>query len=340
MQYFNQLILSSIQYSASHIYFIPNTPPAIKTLGRIEFLQLKNCSTIEIEKIIESVLTEEAYNLCKSKNYFTTTLNFNQEYQLNIHIIRSISQIKMVIQINKKTSYSLSELNIPIELLKTISSASKGLIIVTGAPHHNKDITINALLDEINNNQKKHVLIFSNDNAFHKTSNKSIISSYNLSQVNFEFIKNQSADIVILGCINSTELIHIANNCIAIGTLVIALVDAVSVTYAIEKIISLFPHRQSGLNTLSYHLLGIMLQVFITSKIHNNSLYLYDFIKCNSKVQNLIQEDKLQQINSSNIKNKINELIEQNKLTYHDVQIILSNLSNTQFFYDTHYDIF
>ncbi|UTO56120.1 twitching motility protein PilT [Neoehrlichia mikurensis] len=314
-------------------------PPAIKTLDRIEFLQLKNYSTTDIENIIASLLTKENYNICKSQSNFTTTIDFNQEYQLNVHILRSTLQIKIVIQINKKFFYSLSELNVPFELLQAISSPSKGLIIVTGAPHHNKDVVINALLDEINNNQKKHVLIFSNNSTFYKRPNKSIISLYNLSQANFEFIKNQSADIVILSNIKSADLMHVANSCVAIGILVIILVDAISVIYAIEKIISFFPHRKSSLNTLSHYLLGIMLQVYITSKIHHNSLYLYDFIKCDSKIQTLIQEDKLQQINCNMI-NTINKLIEKNKFTYHDVQITLSNLSNTQLFYDIHHEIF
>ncbi|MGN7619049.1 MAG: hypothetical protein ACTJLM_04075 [Ehrlichia sp.] len=214
-----------------------------------------------------------------------------------------------------------SELEKELDIM--INKLPKGLLLFTGNTYNSSNHTIPLILQEINNNQKKHIVIFSDNNVSIPKSNNSLINTYNLSQAEPTFIKNQAADIILLGNFNSINLIQTAIICINMGLPVIAFIDAISCSCALESIAVLFPHKKSILSILSTHLIAIITQVFINRTPYSDGLYLYDITECNATIQQYIKEDKLLEIKNSGIIKKINQLIDDHQIHYHDVQEIL-----------------
>ncbi|KJV65832.1 MULTISPECIES: pilus assembly protein PilT [Ehrlichia] len=328
MLLFKQLIQSSIGYSSDYLYLTSNNPPAIRRYNNIKFLQIKSLYRQEIEEIIKSILKAEEYNIYLAQGFFNTTLNFNKSYQLHIHISHTTQSVKIIVDIIKNEFTAAPEFE--KELHKIISLYSKGLLLLTGNICNSNILSF--MLNQINNNQKKHVLIFSNDQVLIPKSNKALISIYNLSEAEPTFIKNQAADIVFFSNFNNVNLVRTAIMCINMGLLAIAFTDAISCLCALEGIIVLFPHRESILKILSTHLIAIITQVFINNTSSDN-LYLHEIIECDTTIQKFIIEDNLPEIKNSGIIKKINQLIEKNQIHYHDVQNILKNLSNTNQLY-------
>ncbi|AHX04249.1 P-loop NTPase family protein [Ehrlichia japonica] len=328
MLLFNQLIQSSIGYSSDYLYLTPNNPPAIRRYNNIEFLQTKSLPTQEIEEITKSILKTEEYDTYLAQGFFNTILNFNNSYQLHIHISHTTPSIKIIVDIIKNELIAAPEFE--KELHRIISLYSKGLLLFTGNICNSNILSF--ILNHINNNQKKHVLIFSNDQVSIPKSNKALISIHNLSQAEPTFIKNQAADIVLFSNFNNVNLVRTAIMCINMGLLVIAFTDTISCLCALEGIIVLFPHRESILKILSTHLVAIITQVFINNAPSDN-LYLYDIIECDTTIQKFIIEDNLSEIKNSGIIKKINQLIEKHQIHHHDIQSILKNLSDTNQLY-------
>ena len=327
MLLFNQLIQSSIGYSSDYLYLIPNNPPAIRKYHNIEFLQTKSLSSLEIEEIIKSILKVEEYNTYKTQGFFNTTLTFNNSYQLYIHISYNNQDVKLIVNIIKNEPIVKSEFEKELDIM--INKLPKGLLLFTGDTYNSNNYTLPLILQEINNNQKKHTLIFSDNNVPIPKANKSLINIYNLSQADPMFIKNQAADIILLSNFNNINLIQTAIICINMGLPVIAFIDAISCSCALESIAILFPHKKSILSTLSTHLTAIVTQIFINRAPYSDSLYLYDITECNADIKQHIREDKLLEIKNSGIIKKINQLIDDHQIHYHDIQEILKKLSDT-----------
>ncbi|AAZ68276.1 pilus assembly protein PilT [Ehrlichia canis] len=327
MLLFKQLIQSSIGYSSNYLYLTPNNPPAIRRFNNIEFLHTKSLLKEEIEEIIKSILKAEEYKIYMAQKFFNTTLNFNDSHQLYIYISHTSQSFKITVDI------IINELTLAPEfekeLNRIISIYSKGLILFTGNICNTN--TLLSILHQINNNQKKHVLVFTNNKMSIQKANKALISIYNLSQAESTFIKNQSADIVLFSNFNNINLVNTAIMCINMGLSVIAFTDTISCSCALEGISALFSHKKSILKILSTHLVAIITQVFI-NKVSIDNLHLYEIIECDTTIQQFIREDNLSEIKNSGIIKNINELIEKHQIHYHDVHNILKNLSDTKLF--------
>lgn len=324
MEYFKQLVASSIQHNASHLYCVVGQPPAIKRLGHIEFLQVRKIDQNDITSILSAVLSAEAQAKFDSDGEIGVNVEFDETHFLNIHAARDVSKpgsaAKVTVHIRELVFPS--EDDIPQELVRIATYAPRGVILLGGAAHHNKNYTIECLLHKIGTTQKKHILTFGMEAEFLPRSDNSIISTYDASQANFDFITKQAADIVVFAELNS-NLISVVHRCVTTGMLVIAAVDAVSTSCMLERVLTLFPDMESGINFLASHVLGATLQVLLMRK---PCVYVYDFIMFDNKVKETIRSGNVAQIENSDIIAKINMLIEENKLTHSDAQPVLAHL--------------
>ncbi|MCU7612460.1 twitching motility protein (pilT) [Anaplasma capra] len=325
MGYLKQLVASSVQHNASHLYCVVGQPPAIKRLGHIEFLQARKIEKEDIENIISGVLPTEAQAALHSTGEASTSTAFDETHSLSIHAARDISrpESETKITICIKELVLPSEGDVPQELICTVMSASRGVILLGGAAHHNKDATVRFLLHKIASTQRKHILTFGFGAIAPAGSSNSIISSYSLSQANFSFIKNQAADILAFPELDH-NLARIARDCAATGILTIAAIDSVSTPCMLERVIALFPDRTSGINFLSSHVLGTVMQALLTK---GPCIYIYDFIKFEDKVREVINSGNTALVEDSGMVEQINKLIDENKLTYSDAQPILAHIA-------------
>ncbi|MFV9923963.1 MAG: twitching motility protein (pilT) [Anaplasma ovis] len=324
MEYLKQLVASSIQHNASHLYCVIGQPPAIKRLGHIEFLQVRKIDQSDIKSILSAVLSAEAQAKFDSDGEVSVNFEFDETHFLNIHVARDISRLES----EAKVTIFIRELalpsedDVPQELVRTAAYVSRGVILLGGAAHHNKNYTIEFLLHKIGTAQKKHILTFGMEAESVPKSDRAIISAYDTSQANFDFIKKQAADIVVFAELNS-NLVSVAHSCVTTGMLVIAAIDAVSTACMLERVLSMFPNMESGINFLASHVLGATLQVLLARK---PCVYVYDFITFDNKVRETIRSGNIELIENSDIVEKISKLIEENKLTHSDAQPVLAHL--------------
>ena len=66
------------------------------------------------------------------------------------------------------------DLRLP-EIIKSLTNLSQGIILITGKTNSGKTTTLNSIIDEINNNQSKKILLLENSVEYKHTSKKSII---------------------------------------------------------------------------------------------------------------------------------------------------------------------
>lgn len=326
MDYFKQLIASSVQRNATHLYCTVDKSPAIKKMGRLEFLQVRKSSAQDLQEIADELLNKEQKGRLDAEGQALIRKGFDALHRLHIRIVKdsAISEITTIIE----EISAQSRADLPHALIQAVSCTQSGLLLLGGAYHHNKHLTIRCLLTEICAMQRKTVLTFGVDDLQNAALENTIISSYPLAQLNIELVRFQAADIVIFGDI-SPEVMCLAQDCVLLGMLVIIAVDASSIPNTVARAVSMFPESDAGRKFLATCLIAVAFQVIIKTNVNCSSLYLYDFVPCSDTLRQNIDDCREWLNGSTEIADRINKLIENGEIAYYDVHPILAALTNT-----------
>ena len=199
----------------------------------------------------------------------------------------------------------LDTLNLPT-ILKRVLRQPSGLILVTGPASSGKSTTLAALLDFMNREEFGHLMTIEDPIEFVHTSKNCMISQREVG-VDTRSLENalsrvsrQDPDFVLVGELNSIEVIKMALGLAETGHLVFATIAANGVTQAINRLINAFaPEQQSqARQVLSFTLRAAISQVLVPKSFESGRVLAYEILVPTTELRNLIQEDKVNQIYS------------------------------------------
>ena len=326
MSYFKQLVTSAIQYGATHLYCTVGHSPAIRKSGRMEFLKVRKSNLCDLEDMVSEVLSPDARDKLNKNGQVRVDTEFDKSHSLCVYVYKGITGVSIAALI-RKLSLPTRE-SIPKELVKAVSHLRGGLILLGGAYGHNKDLTIQCLLNTVCEINRRFILMFGLHNSDYQQPDNSIVSFHSSSEATLDLIRHSAADLVVFGEL-SPNAVMLAQDCVMMGIIAILSVDSASPSRALARVLSMFRDRETGIGFLSSYLLGIAFQVLLVTQVENTCLYLYDFIKCDNSLLQAMRDDTISDIECRGIVGQMNKLIEENKLVYYDVQYAFANLTNS-----------
>lgn len=174
---------------------------------------------------------------------------------------------------------TFEQLNLP-PVLADMAKSNHGLILVTGATGSGKSTTMAAIINEINNNQAKHILTIEDPIEFIYENKKSLIVQrevYNHTKNFPEAIRNamrENPDVIVIGEMRDEETMQSALNAALTGHLVISTVHTSNAVLALERMINMVSEdrREQLATDLSLAMVGIISQRLLPdisySRIH------------------------------------------------------------------------
>jgi len=141
---------------------------------------------------------------------------------------------------------SIEELHLP-DILKDVSAATRGLILVTGTVGSGKSTTIAAMLDHINSTRRENIITIEDPIEFLYKDKKSIIhqrevgsdtKSYSGS---LRYLLRQDPDVIMIGEIRDAESMYTAIRAANTGHLVFTTLHTTDAVQTISRILSFFP---------------------------------------------------------------------------------------------------
>lgn len=189
-------------------------------------------------------------------------------HRLRVNLYKSLGLLSAVLRPIKITIPSLEELGLPETLLTNWISRSSGLILVTGPTGSGKSTSLASTLQWVNDHQTRHIVtiedpieyLFSNQHSYFSQRELHVDTASFGSALRASL--RQSPDIIFVGEIRDQETANISLRAAETGHLVVATLHSSSVTDSLERLTNLFPpdDRESSLNLLSQHLIGIISQ--------------------------------------------------------------------------------
>jgi len=269
----NKILTEAINKDASDIHFVLGKRPVLRIARKLE----------EMEE--EQVLQEE--DMYEMYDYFVRgNIQYDEEYQKTKRLdisyelegvrfrvnISSAEDVPIAtLRIIKNTLPRFEDLGVP-DVVRRMIYQPQGLILVTGKTNSGKTTTLNALIDEVNQNEHKKILSLEKPVEFKHTSKKSIIVQKEVGQgkdtLNYrDGVKNslrEDCDILIIGEIRDRETMEAAIDMAESGHLVLGTLHTKSCAETIDRIINFYEIRDQA--TVKF-LLSSLLKLVVSQRL-------------------------------------------------------------------------
>ena len=242
----DEFLHAMMELKGSDLHLCVGLPPKIRIHGSLEELDVPAIDKASMEKILGEICPPEKWQ------HFLTNHDLDFAYELrgvaryrtnyfNNHY--GMGSICRIIPTKIKT---VDELNLP-QVLKTICSYTRGLVLVTGPTGSGKSTTQAAMIDYINVNYHKHVITIEDPIEFVHQTKQSVIVQREVGTDTESFAAalrgsmRADPDIILVGEMRDLETISLALSCAAMGLLVFGTLHTNNAPKTVDRIIDAFP---------------------------------------------------------------------------------------------------
>lgn len=302
----SKIFRTAVQYNASDIYIAAGIKPMLRINGDIvpigEHAELT-------KKMAEEYLLEIMSPEQKKKFEQTLDIDFSLEletiarFRVNMFVQRK--GISAVFRLISENVMTMDELGLPTQLKKA-TTFQNGLVIVTGPTGSGKTTTLAAMINEINRNQKKHIVTIEDPIEYVHKNNQSIIQQREVGVHTHSFAKalrsslRETPDVIMLGEMRDSETMQQAITAAETGHLVFATLHTRGCADSVNRIIDAFPSDQQNQirSQLSESLKAVFWQTLLKTKDEKGRVGAFEIMFANNAISNMVRKGTTHQINS------------------------------------------
>ncbi|MCX6780033.1 MAG: PilT/PilU family type 4a pilus ATPase [Candidatus Magasanikbacteria bacterium] len=300
-QYFKDAIAND----ASDLHLVGDEMPMIRVEGELKMLETKPLSAKELQAaVFEEMLTKEQ----KERYQAEQELDFSYEqeevrFRVNLHQQSDVlgltaRLIPVKIPTPKDLIFEPALLEAPQML--------DGLILITGPTGCGKSTTIASIIEEININQKSHVVTIEDPIEFLFKDKKSLIEQREVGVDTKSFanalkhVLRQDPNVILVGEMRDPETIATVLTAAETGHLVLSTLHTSTAAEAIERIVDAFDGSRQNqvLIQLSSVLKMVVAQQLLPS-VDGGRVPAREILINTPAVANLIKENNISQIKST-----------------------------------------
>ena len=299
----SRIIKTAIEKDASDIHLIMGIKPIIRI--KRELTEISDFNILTDEDMVEIYDYFVGGNIEKDE-VFKNTKKLDSSFVFeNIRLRVNISTMDevpvFVLRIIKNTLPKYEELGVP-DIVRRMMRQPQGLILVTGKTNSGKTTTLNALVDDINENLNKKILTLESPVEYKHKSKKSIIvqKEVGIGRDCLSYsdgVKNslrEDCDIIIIGEIRDKETMEAAIETAEAGHLVIGTLHTKSCAETIDRMINFYEVRDQ--QTIKY-LIASLLKLVVSQRLlkgKDGSLVLVpEVMVVDNIVAGIIRKDKI-----------------------------------------------
>jgi twitching motility protein PilT len=198
---------------------------------------------------------------------------------------------------------TIDELELP-GIYKELALKQRGLIIVTGPTGSGKSTSQAALIQHLNDNERRHVVTIEDPIEYVHPSIKCAITQRELGADTRSFVEalrrvlRQDPDVILVGEMRDLDTAAAVLSIAETGHLILTTGHAPSASQAVERVIDLFPPHERNLaqTRLASLLLAVMFQVLVPRADGSGRVAALEIMLANPPVRNLIREGKIYQL--------------------------------------------
>lgn len=299
----DKIITTAKEKDASDVHLIYNNKPILRI--RRDLVEIEEYEPLNEDDMADIYDYFVRGNIDKD-NVYKENKNLDSSYELNgirlrVNISTSDDMPTVVLRLIKNELPKYEDLGVP-DIVRRMMDQTQGLILVTGKTNSGKTTTLNALINQINENKNKKILTLESPIEFKHTSKKSVIVQKEVGIgrdcLNYsEGVKNslrEDCDILIIGEIRDKETMEAAIETAEAGHLVIGTLHTKSCAETIDRMINFYDVRDQ--QTIKY-LIASLLKLVVSQRLlkgRDGSLVLVpEVMVVDNIIAGIIRKDKI-----------------------------------------------
>ncbi len=266
--------------------------------GLLKLLGDERMTAEEMILLAKEIMTPERFaTLEKDKNLdFTYILDEKSRFRVNFfHQMDGYSAVFRIIPVDIP---SIDDLKLP-EVIKDFTEFHRGLVLVTGVTGSGKSTTLAAMLDRINDHEKKLIITIEDPIEFVHKDKGCLVNQRSLGQDTNSFSDalrgalREDPDIILVGEMRDLETIDIAMHAANTGHLVFSTLHTLDAKETIDRIIGMFPTAEQNRirASLASVLEGVISQRLVKTKDGGRTAAI-EILKKTARIEQLILENR------------------------------------------------
>ena len=287
---------------ASDLFFTAGAPVQIKIKGELVPIDSNVLDAATMKKIAYEAMTEEQVAHFERDMEINFSLIEKGVGSFRVNIFRQRGACGMVIRHIKVNIPTVEELQLP-PIFKELVMEKRGLILVVGATGSGKSSTLAAMINHRNHATSGHILTIEDPIEFMYRHAKSIVNQREIGidtksyQNALSNAMREAPDVIMIGECRERETFSAALQYAMTGHLCLSTVHANNSYYALNRVISMFPHdaRASLQMDLSVSLKAVISQRLVHD-VNGEIVPAVELMLNTKHIQELIRTGEIDQI--------------------------------------------
>lgn len=293
----------AIEKDASDIHFIIENKPMLRISRNLIPAESAEILTEEDMNVVYDYLVKgniEADKVFQETRKLDTLLEYaNLRFRVNISSTDAIPIATL--RIIKNTLPSYESLGVP-DVVRRMTYQQQGLMLVTGKTNSGKTTTLNALINDINENQNRKILTLENPVEYKHHSKKSLIvqKEVGLGRDTLSFhdgVKNslrEDCDILVIGEIRDKVTMEAGIEMAESGHLVIGTLHTKSCAETIDRMINFYEVRdQAQIKYMLSSILKLVVSQRLLQGIDGKLVLIPEVMVVDNIVSGIIRKEKI-----------------------------------------------
>lgn len=299
----DNILRSMVDRKASDIILKVGSPVCLRINGEL-FKEGSLLKEEDLKLLFEQIVSRGSGREVKDGKEAVLSFSIRNIGRFRATLFQQKGTLAVVIRSVNTRIPDFKELNLPAKVLEDLCKEKRGLVLITGTTGSGKSTTVASMIEYINKEMARHIVILEDPIEFMYEDKKSIISQREVRidtesfQKALEFIMLQSPDIIFVGDIRNSDVMSTVLTAAETGQLVIANLHTINTTHTIERIVNFFqPHQHAEIMMqLSLLLKGIMSLRLVPLKDESGRVPACEVLISTPTIVELIREGKLDEI--------------------------------------------
>jgi twitching motility protein PilT len=284
--------------------------PIIRVHGELKPLtEYERFKPEELKALLYSVLTPEQRESFEHHTQTRNELDFALglpgvgRFRVNFHVQRGTMAANF--RALSTVIPEMSELGLPASV-RALTSAKRGLVLVTGPTGSGKSTTLAAMIDDINSTRSEHIITIEDPIEYVHNSKLSYVTQREVGPAGdtisfrnaLKYSLRQDPDVILVGELRDHETIGIAITAAETGHLVFGTLHTATAAQTIDRLVDVFPIEQQPQirSQLAINLNGVISQLLLPRHDLPGRVLACEVLICNFAVRNNIRMGKTEAI--------------------------------------------
>ena len=287
----------------SDLHVVSGDPPRMRVHGDLITLDNQKLDVEELRAELLGIMTEQSRRQLEQHDSADFAYSIPDVARFRVNVFRHLNGIGAVFRGIPSKALTLEELKMP-KALHELSTATRGLILVTGKTGSGKSTTLAGVIDAINSRVKGHILTIEDPVEFVHQRKLCLMSQREVGVHSPSFSDalhsalREDPDAILVGELRDLETMSIAMTAAEMGVLVMGTLHTNGAAATIDRVVNIFPSDKQDhvRNMLSTSLRGVVSQQLVKKKDGTGRVAALEILINTSACANLIRQGKLEQL--------------------------------------------